>query len=37
VNLTNVRLPGPWVAALDEDENARTEVVKDVGGSAGAG
>jgi hypothetical protein len=28
VNLTNVRLPGPWVAALDEAENARTRVVK---------
>jgi hypothetical protein len=38
VNLTNVRLPGPWIAAaLDEDENARTEVVKDLGGSEGAG
>jgi hypothetical protein len=28
VNLTNVRLPGPWVAALGEAENARTGVVK---------
>jgi hypothetical protein len=28
VNLTNAWLPGPWVAALGEAENARTGVVK---------
>jgi hypothetical protein len=28
VNLTNVWLPGPWVAALGEAENAWTGVVK---------
>jgi hypothetical protein len=28
VNLTNVWLPGLWVAALGEAENARTGVVK---------
>ena len=28
MNLTNVWLPGPWVAALGEVENARTGVVK---------
>jgi hypothetical protein len=28
VNLTNVRLTGPWVAAVGEAENAWTGVVK---------